>query len=344
MATSIVVRRSQWSGGPIRTGVVLVLMGLGAVGCGGAAEGGAEVSANETMAAAAYDATVVTAHDDAAMRALIAPDAALARVATDLMFIEGPVWRAEEGGFLLFSDVPANEMKRWDATGGVRTFRAPSGPSNGNTLDLEGRLVTAQHDGRVTRTEADGSVVTLAQTYEGDQLNSPNDVVVKSDGTIWFTDPVFGIGDREPEVPGRYVYRLDPESGALTAVIEDMTGPNGLCFSPDESRLYVADASNRHIRAFDIAADATATGGEIFAEVDAGTADGIRCDELGNVWSSAGDGIQIFSPSGDRIGRILVPESPANLGFGGPDGRTVFITARTSLYSIPVLVGDAAAR
>jgi gluconolactonase len=294
----------------------------------------------------AYESTRFDVVDEAALRQLVAPDAEVTRLASDMMFVEGPVWRADDGGHLIFSDIPANELKRWDPAGGVRTFRAPSGPANGNTLDREGRLVSAQHDGRVTRTEADGTVVTLVEEYMGNRLSSPNDVVVRSDGTIWFTDPTYGLDGRERETPGNYVYRLDPTTGNLTPVVTDAEQPNGLCFSPDESTLYLADSGlgTRHIRAFQVGGDDSLTGGAVLTSIDRGAPDGIRCDERGNVWSSAGDGVRIYSPAGERIGTILVPESPANLEFGGPDGRTIYITARTSLYSVPVLVGDGTRR
>ncbi len=296
-------------------------------------------------AGAAFDSVTFVVADEAALRAVVSPEATVTRVAGDMRFLEGPVWREGDGGHLLFSDVQANEMKRWDAVAGVQTFRAPSGPSNGNTLDREGRLVTAQHDGRVTRTAADGTVATLVEEYMGNRLSSPNDIVVHSDGTIWFTDPTYGLGGRERETPGNYVYRLDPASGSMTAVITDADQPNGLCFSPNEGTLYLADSgSARNIRSFQVAADGTVSGGGVFATIDQGAPDGIRCDTRGNVWSSAGDGLRIFSPDGVWIGTIRVPESPANLEFGGPDGRTVFITARTSLYSVPALVGDGSKR
>lgn len=302
---------------------------------------GADRAAERVVEAATVESFDVA--NAAAMNELVSPDAQVTRIADGMVFLEGPVWLDDDGGYLVFSDIPANEMKRWDRANGVQTFRSPSGPSNGNTLDREGRLVTAQHDGRITRTEVDGTVVTLVDEYMGNQLSSPNDVVVRSDGTIWFTDPTYGLDGRERETPGNYVYRFDPGSQELTAVVTDAEQPNGLCFSPDEASLYLADTggSARNIRRFRVADDGSVTGGEVFATIDQGAPDGIRCDQRGNVWSSAGDGVRIFAPTGERIGTIRVPESPANLEFGGPDGRTLFITARTSLYSVPVLVGDA---
>jgi gluconolactonase len=303
------------------------------------ATGCAEAPINDTL----FDVV-----DETEFRALLPVDAELDILAGGLMFVEGPVWiGGSDGGYLVFSDIPANELKRWDPDNGVQTFRAPSDSANGNTLDLEGRLVSAQHDGRITRTEPDGSITTLVREVDGNFLSSPNDVVVKSDGTIWFTDPPYGLGDNTQETPGNYVYRLDPATSTATAMITDTDRPNGLCFSPDERTLYVADSGGqtRHIRAFTVSDDGRSVGGgEVFASIDQGAPDGIRCDARGNVWSSSGDGAQIFSPAGRLIARILLPESAANLAFGGADGRTVFFTARTSLYSLPTRVGDAHAR
>jgi gluconolactonase len=277
---------------------------------------------------------------------VLAKSAEPRRVAGGMRFIEGPVWVPEpKGGYLVFSDIPANELKRWDPVGGLQTFRAPSGSTNGNTLDREGRLLHAEHSGRIARTEKDGRVVTVVDKVDGLQLSSPNDVVVKSDGTIWFTDPTYGLGQRKQETKGNYVYRFDPATGRATAVVTDDVQPNGLAFSPKEDILYVADSGKpRHIRAFIVRADGTVDGGRVFATIDQGGPDGIRVDELGNVWSSSGDGAQVFSPAGTRIARILLPEGGANVGFGGADGRTLFITARTSLYAVETLVRDAARR
>lgn len=272
-------------------------------------------------------------------------DAKVTRLATGMQFVEGPVW-VPSGGYLIFSDIPANEQKRWDPKGGLQTFRKPSGQSNGNTLDREGRLISAEHGNRrVSRTEKDGTVVTVVDRFEGRQLSSPNDVVVKSDGTIWFTDPDYGLAGRPKETAGNYVYRFDPQSKVLTAVVRDFDKPNGLCFSPDESKLYVADSGKpRHIRVFTVARDGSVSGGEVFATIDKGGPDGIRCDANGRVWSSSGDGAQIFSPDGRLIARILLPEAAANLAFGGPKGHTLYLTARKSLYSVETKVKDGTKR
>jgi gluconolactonase len=280
------------------------------------------------------------AADPAAFQKLIPKSARVQKVAGDQKFVEGPVWvDGPGGGYLIFSDIPANELKRWDAAGGVKTFRAPSGSSNGNTLDRDGRLVTAEHAGRVSRTEKDGTVVTVVDSVEGKKLSSPNDVVVRSDGTIWFTDPEYGLAGRKKETPGNYVYRFDPATKGITAIVTDMQNPNGLCFSPDEATLYVANSGKPPtIRAYSVGSGTGPATGRVFATIDKGVPDGIRCDEQGNVWSSSGDGVQIFSPSGSLIGRILLPESAANLAFGGPTGRTVYMTARTSIYAVDTSV------
>jgi gluconolactonase len=276
---------------------------------------------------------------------LLAPGAAVKKIATGMKFIEGPVWMDADGGYLLFSDIPSNQIKRWDAAGGLSTFRTDSHESNGNTRDGQGRLITCEHAARrVTRTQTDGTVTVLADSYRGRKLNSPNDVVVKSDGSIWFTDPTYGIPKGQtPELDKRYVFRLDPRTRAIEAVAEDFEQPNGLCFSPDEAKLYIADSGRaHHIRVFDVKAGAALAGGAVFCVIDRGVPDGIRCDERGNVWSSAGDGVQVFAPDGRLLARIAVPESPANLCFGGPAGKRLFMTARTSLYSIDTNVRSAA--
>jgi gluconolactonase len=210
--------------------------------------------------------------------------------------------------------------------------------------DREGRLLTAEHAGRISRTEKDGTVTTVVDSVEGKKLSSPNDVVVTRDGTIWFTDPPYGLAGRKQETPGNYVYRLDPVKKSTTAIVTDMPSPNGLCLSPDEATLYVANSAKPpEIRAYAVSTSAPFKG-RVFVTLDKGIPDGIRCDALGNVWSSSGEGVQIFASSGQRIARILLPESAANLAFGGPNGRTVFMTARTSLYAVDTLVSGANAK
>jgi gluconolactonase len=271
------------------------------------------------------------------------------KLAGAMNFIEGPVW-IKAGGYLVFSDIPKNELMQWSAASGVTTYRAPSQNANGNTLDRTGRLVTCEHSGRrVAVQEKDGTLRTVVDSFEGKKFNSPNDVVVKSDGTLYFTDPDYGLKTNATtkqkegrEQAGHFVYRHDPKTGRTTALVRDFVQPNGLAFSPDEKILYVADSgAPKHIRRFAVAADGTLSGGEVFCPIDVGTPDGIRVDQAGRVWSSAGDGVHIFSPAGKLIGKILVPEAPANLCFGGADGKTLFLTARKSLYAVTVSVPGA---
>lgn len=263
---------------------------------------------------------------------------------------EGPAWFAA-GRYLLWSDIPNDRMLRYDDTNGVvSTFRQPSYNSNGNTVDRQGRLVSCEHRSRrVTRTEHDGSITVLADRYDGRRLNSPNDVVVRDDGSIWFTDPTYGIltdyeGDRaEAELPCR-VYRLDPD-GSLRVVADDFLKPNGLAFSPDEKRLFIADTGAthaadgpRHIRVFDVADDGLSlTGGAVFAECTAGLFDGFRLDRSGRLWSSAADGVHCYNPAGELIGKVRIPEVVANLTFGGAKLNRLFICATTSLYAVYVV-------
>lgn len=282
--------------------------------------------------------------DTAEFHKVVAPGAKLERLATDLRFTEGPVWLPTDGGFLVFSDIPADELKKWSSQNGLSTFRKPSRNANGNTVDHRGRLITCEHSGRrVSILEADGSLRTLVDLGDGRKFNSPNDAVVKSDGTIWFTDPPYGLPrDAVKEQDGNYVFRYDPNTQKATRVAEGFDMPNGLCFSPDEKKLYVADSGKpRHLRVFAVQPDGTLKDARVFCEIDRGVPDGIRCDAQGRVYSSAGDGIHIFTPDGKLIGKILVPESAANLCFGGADGKTLFITARTSLYSIPLRIAGA---
>ena len=253
-----------------------------------------------------------------------------------------------DGGFLVWSDIPNNRMLRWVPDLGVTVFRANANYANGNTRDREGRLVTCEHGGRrVTRTEWDGAVTVIADSHDGRKLNSPNDVVVKSDGTVWFTDPNYGImsdyeGHKaEPEQDGCYVYRVDPGSGDIQVVADDFVKPNGLAFSPDESKLYIADSGISHdpdgpyhIRAFAVGEDGGLSGGEVFCETDIGLPDGFRVDTNGNLWTSAGPGINCYSPEGDLLGRIKFPQMVSNLVFGGPKRNRLLVTCTNEVYSI----------
>jgi gluconolactonase len=270
-------------------------------------------------------------------------NAPLSQLAAGFVWAEGPVWFGD-AGCLLFSDIPNDRILRWTPGEGISTYRQPANHTNGHTRDRQGRLISCEHGTRrVTRTEYDGSITVIADGVGGRRLNSPNDVVVKSDGSIWFTDPHYGIitnheGHKaEQELPC-HVYRVDP-SGAITAVATDFMCPNGLAFSPDESRLYIADTGRmfhpdpQHIRAFDVHGDRL-TGGEVFHVIAPGCADGMRVDSDGNLWSSAGDGVHCISPEGELLGKILVPEIVSNICFGGRAKHRLFITATTGLYAV----------
>jgi gluconolactonase len=261
---------------------------------------------------------------------------------------EGPVWFAD-GNYLVWSDIPNNRMMRWTPDGNVGVFRANSNYSNGNTRDRQGRLVSCEHGARrVTRTEVDGSITVIADSYQGKRLNSPNDAVVKSDGSIWFTDPNYGImsdyeGHKaEMEQDGCNVYRVDPATGEITVVVDDFLKPNGLAFSPDESLLYVADSSvshdpdaRSHIRRFKVGDDNRLKDGEVFVTT-VGIPDGFRLDTDGNVWTSAGTGVNVYAPSADFLGRINFPQNVSNLVFGGPKRNRLFVTCTHELYSLYV--------
>ena len=268
------------------------------------------------------------------------------KIASGMRWAEGPVWFGD-GRFLLWSDIPNNRIMKWDEeTGAVSVFRKPSNNSNGNARDRQGRLITCEHDARrVTRTEYDGSITVIADKYDGKPLNSPNDLVCRSDGSIWFTDPPFGIlGFYEghvatPELPTN-VYRWDPKSKEIRAVVEDIDRPNGLAFSPDESKLYVVEGSKRVIRAFDVVEDGMKlTNSRAAVKIEAGSPDGLRVDVDGNLWCGWGggegqDGVAVFNPDGKLIGRIDLPERCANLCFGGRHRNRLFMVASTSVFSL----------
>lgn len=283
----------------------------------------------------------VQVEDDRLLEA-VDRDAEVRLLAGGFEFLEGPVWT--DWG-LVFSDIPPKKLFTWSVGEGVHPYREQSFGANGNTIDLEGRLITCEHASRVVSRTVDGRREVLVDNFDGRKFNSPNDVVVKSDGTIWFTDPPWGLPreqwDELAEYGGRWVFRFDPEDGSVVPVAKDFDRPNGLCFSPDEKFLYIADDARRHIRRFDVVEGGELDAGEIFAEIDPGVPDGIRCDADGRVFSTAGDGVHVFDPDGTRLGKILVPETPANCGFGGEDGRTLFLTARTGLYAVEVKVSGA---
>ncbi|MUO78515.1 SMP-30/gluconolactonase/LRE family protein [Agrobacterium vitis] len=281
---------------------------------------------------------------DPAFGRFVMGNAPVKQLATGFDWVEGPVWFGDLD-CLLFSDIPNNRILRWTADGSLTTFRAPSNFANGHARDRQGRLVSCEHrTRRVTRTEYDGTITVIADSFEGKRLNSPNDVIVASDGAIWFSDPHYGIATdyegtkSEQELPCN-VYRVDP-SGAISAVLTDFNCPNGLAFSPDEKRLYVADTGRmhssdpQHIRVFDVDDGWKLTGGNVFHVIDKGCADGMRLDSDGNLWSSAADGVHCIAPDGHLMGKILVPETVSNLCFGGRGKHRLFITATTSLYAI----------
>jgi len=285
---------------------------------------------------------------DRRFRDLVLPTAKLEKLYTGTLWAEGPVWFSD-GQYLLFSDIPNDRILRWVEGAPVTLFRSPSRNANGGTRDLQGRLVSCEHGSRsVTRTEPDGRVTTIADRHAGGRLNSPNDVVVARDGAVWFTDPPYGIlsdfeGKKAPsEQKGNYVYRADPASGSLAVVADDISKPNGLAFSPGQDLLYVADSAAshddtapRHVRKFSVL-NGGLKGGEVFAEIEPGVPDGLRTDTEGNVWISCANGVLCFSPRGEKLGKILVPEAVANLTFGGPKRNRLFITAHTSLYALYV--------
>jgi len=278
----------------------------------------------------------------------IIPVCKLETLATGLLWGEGPVWFGD-ARHLLFSDIPNNRILKWDeATGATSLYRYPSNFANGGTRDREGRLVSCEHGGRrITRTEHDGRITVLVDGFEGKRLNSPNDVVVKSDGTIWFTDPPYGIltdyeGNKaDSEIGGYHVFRFDPANGDLRIVADDFVKPNGLVFSPDESRLFIADSGRshdpdapHHVRVFDVGTDAALSGGGVFAVVDPGIPDGLRVDERGSLWVAAGDGAQCFAGDGALIGKIFVGEVIANLCFGGQKKNRLFMAGQSALYAV----------
>lgn len=285
------------------------------------------------------------------LSSIVAPGAKVEKIAHGFRFIEGPVW--DRRGWLLFSDIPANTIYRWvpgpparrgrmvlpaALAGSLRVYRWPSGHANGLILDEQGRLVACEHDRRISRTEADGTLTTLADRFAAKRLNSPNDLILKSDGSIYFTDPPYGLSnakDRELDFSG--VYRISAD-GKLSMVEKGMPFPNGLAFSPDETKLYVVDSEANQIRVFDVLSDGSLGKSRLFAEVNlAGShegPDGIKVDAQGNVYCAGPDGVWVLAPDGRLLGKMLMPEVPSNLAFGGDDRSTLYVTARTGLYRI----------
>ena len=285
---------------------------------------------------------------DKRFRRLFVGNAEVDKLYTGCRWAEGPAYFVA-GQYLVWSDIPNNRMLRLDTCSGwVSVFRQPSGNSNGNTVDRQGRLVTCEHGGRrVSRTEIDGTITTLADKYNGKKLNSPNDVVVKSDGSIWFTDPTYGIdsdyeGNKsEIEQAGSFVYRIDAQGGDPKVVADDFVKPNGLAFSPDESLLYIVDTGRTHqengpahMRSFAVSDGGKLTARGVFADCTAGLFDGFRVDTAGRIWTSAADGVHCYDPDGTLIGKVLVPEVVANVCFGGPKRNYLYICGTTSLYGV----------
>jgi gluconolactonase len=292
---------------------------------------------------------------DERFRRLVSRTERLEKLAEGCRWAEGPAY-FPAGRYLIWSDIPNDRMMRYDETSNaISVFRSPAGYSNGNTVDRQGRLVTCEHGHRrVTRTEHDGSITVLASHHQGKRFNSPNDVVVKSDGSIWFTDPAYGIDSdyeghkADSEIGACHVYRIDPQSGAVSIVADDFVRPNGLAFSPDEKRLYVADTGAthapdgpRHIRVFTVDENGGLRGGDVFATCTNGFFDGFRLDEAGRIWTSAWDGVHCYDSDGTLIGKILVPEEVANVTFGGIKRNRLYICATTSLYAIMLPVNGA---
>lgn len=286
---------------------------------------------------------------DPRFKALAFPNIHLEKLYTGCRWAEGPAWLAA-GRYLVWSDIPNDRVLRWDATdGSVSVFEQPAMNANGHTVDTQGRLVSCEHRGRcISRLGFDGAREVLADRFDGKRFNSPNDVVVKSDGSVWFTDPSYGIdsdyeGDASAgEIGGSHVYRIDAGSGRVSRVADDFVQPNGLAFSPDESLLYIVDTGithrpdgPHHVRRFRVGADGrTLGGGEVFATCPAGLYDGLRVDVHGNLWLSAGDGVHCHAPDGTLLGKIRVPETVANVCFGGPKLNRLFICGTTSLYAV----------
>ena len=286
---------------------------------------------------------------DPRFRKYMIGNTSIKRLFTGTSWAEGPAWSGA-GRFLVWSDIPANLQLRWiEDDSRITTFRNPAGYSNGNTFDYEGRQLSCEHGGRrVVRYETNGTVTVIADKFEGKRLNSPNDLVVHPDGSIWFTDPPYGIngnyeGYQAPKEVKEAVYRADPKTGQLTKLTDEVVGPNGICFSPDYKKLYVADtgAGARETKVWDIDGKLVRNGKRFILLDVPGTgapaaADGIRCDADGNIWAGARPGVQIITPGGERIGMIRLPENCANVCFGGPRRNRLFMTASQSLYAVPV--------
>ncbi len=283
---------------------------------------------------------------DSGLSCIIETGSRVEQLVTGFRFVEGPVWYSGERT-LLFSDIIGNTMYRWSEHAGVSVFRKPSNMANGNTLDNEGRLLSCEHaTSRVSRTDRDGNYEVLVTHFEGRELNSPNDIIVSRNGNIFFTDPASGRGvpygvERKQELDFQGVYKLDPISRELTLLADDFVLPNGLCFSPDESRLFVNDTRRQHIRVFDVKDDFTICNSQVWAGTDGdrpGVADGMKLDSEGNLYSSGSGGIHVFDPNGIRLGVIQTPEVAANFTWVGEDLNELLMTATSSIYRLRVKI------
>lgn len=280
---------------------------------------------------------------DSRLHTIVPADAELEQLTTGFGFTEGPVWN-EQASCLIFSDIYNHTIYRWTEDEGACVVRQQTNGANGNTHDRQGRLLTCEGASRrVVRTELNGAVVTIAQSYQGKRLNSPNDIVVRTDGSIYFTDPNYGLLLEEgragaQELPVQGVYRLEPDGSALTLLVDDFAGPNGLAFSPDERLLYVDDSDREHVRVFDVLPDGRLGNGRLFAQIDLtrgkGAPDGLKVDTAGNVYVTGGGGVWIFDPDGTHLGILRVPEVTANAGWGDADYHSLYLTATTSVYRV----------
>jgi gluconolactonase len=283
---------------------------------------------------------------NAAFRSVVGDTVEIEKLATGFLFTEGPLWHARDK-YLLFSDMPGDHLRKWSPQGGVTTFRKPCAQSNGLAWDRQGRLIVCEHaTSKLTRTEADGRSTVLASHHDGKELNSPNDVVVKSDGGIYFTDPTYGRAEyygnpRLTQLDFRGVYRAEPGGSRLTLLAQDFGQPNGLCFSADEKRLFVNDTERQHIRVFDVGADGTLANSRVWAQTTGsgpGAPDGMKMDTAGNIYCCGPGGIHVFDPQATCLGVIVIPEYTANFCFGESDCRSLFVTASNSIYRLRVKV------
>lgn len=293
-------------------------------------------------------ANEITNTQETGISGVLAASTKVTTLADGMFFCEGPVWDKKHNQ-LIFSDTGADEHKSWSEAQGLQTFRKPSYQPNGNVFDSQGRLYTCEHESRaISISDTNSQRTILVERFEGKRFNSPNDLEIKSDGTIWFTDPPYGLGDRTKEIDFNGVFRFDPKGNKLILVADDFKMPNGIAFSTDEKKLYVGDSAedNREIRVFTVNLDGTLSGGETLCKIDNKEwgADGVDVDAAGNIYAGCGDGVHIFSPEGLLLGKILMPGAIANFAFGGRDGKTLFMTGHNALYQVELLIAGAIKR